>query len=208
MKGHNVLRERGDRLNNGARPHWKDGVFYGVLTSSWSQPIVYRCADGETFEFLGVIPAICEYECQLAEADGRFYAVFRGAKGDNFWVSDDGCATFRPCGRLPDGRQRPQLFAYGSGILIAYSAPDEKPNGVRNGRNNLHILLGKGDDLSAYREVMHAIDPLGIVYYDFVDVGGELYVLWSNAERFPTYVKWGAVQGKDQVLFSKIGQLR
>ena len=90
-------------------------------------------------------------------------------------------------------------------VLIGYSAPDEKPSLVRNGRNNLHLIWGEGPDLSTYREILHAVDPIGIVYPDLVDVNGDLHILWSNSERFPTYVKWGAVQGKDQILHAVLG---
>ena len=205
--GHNVLREAGDRMLVQSKPVWIDGVLYGFVTSSCSQPILFRCSDGETLEFIGVVPAICEYECQLAYLNGRFYAVMRGATGNNFFVTDAGSHVFKPAGRVPDGLQRPQMLVHGGRVLIGYSAPDEKPSGVRNGRNNLHLLLGEGADLAQYREMMHIQESIGFVYPDLVDVNGELYVVWSNAERYPTTEKWGAVQGKDQLLFGKIGQL-
>lgn len=202
--GFNPLKERGDRCIWQSRPVWKDGAFLGFVTSSCSQPILFRCADGETFEFLGAIPAIAEYECQLAIHKGLFYAVMRGAKGDNFWTSTDGGRSWTASGRVPDGLQRQQMLVWRDKVLIAYSAPDEKPSLVRNGRNNLHLLWGEGPDLSAYRELFHAVDPIGIVYPDLVDVDGELHVLWSNSDRFPTHVKWGAVQGKDQILHATL----
>lgn len=208
FSGHNVYRERGDRLLCGTKATWEGNSFYGFATSSYSQPILYRCDDGETFDFLGVVPSICEYECQVAKLNGSFYALMRGAEGDNFWVSNDGGATFEPAGRLPDGRQRPQLQVWKGRLLISYSAPDETPSSVRNGRNNIHMLLGEGPDLSRYTEILHAVDPLGIVYYDIVDINGELHILWSNSERFPTYVKWGAVQGKDHLLYATLDELK
>ena len=205
--GHNVYRERGDRLLCGAKPCWDGKAFYGFATSSCSQPVLYRCEDGETLDFVGVVPEICEYECQVTKLDGVLYAYMRGSTNDNFFVSRDGGRTFRASGRLPDGKQRPQLQTWRGKVLLSYSAPDEKPNGVRNGRNNLHMLWGEGGDLSKYREILHAIDPLGIVYYDIVDLDGELHILWSNAGRFPNHVKWGAVQGKDQVLYAPLTEL-
>ena len=204
LTGFNPLKERGDRCIWQSRPVWKDGAFYGFVTSSCSQPILFRCADGETFEFLGAIPTICEYECQLAIHKGLFYAVMRGAKGENFWTSADGGVTWKGCGRVPDGLQRQQMLVWRDKVLIGCSAPDEKPSKVRNGRNNLHLLWGEGPDLSSYRELLHAVDPIGIVYPDLVDVNGDLHVLWSNSERFPTHVKWGAVQGKDQILHATL----
>ena len=89
-------------------------------------------ADGETVEFLGAIPTICEYECQLAIHKGLFYAVMRGAKGDNFWTSADGGVTWKGCGRVSDGLQRQQMLVWRDKVLIGYSAPDEKPSKVRN----------------------------------------------------------------------------
>lgn len=32
-----------------------------------------------------------------------------------------------------------------------------------------------------------------------------MHLLWSNSARFPDFVKWGAVQGKDQILHAKLG---
>lgn len=205
--GFDVYKEAADSLIFQSTPQWKDGAFYGLLTSSCSQPVLFRCADVVTFEFVGIVPEICAYECQLLFLNGCFYAVMRGAKNDNFFVSKDGGKTFHPAGRLPDGLQRQRLMAFRGKVLIGYSAPDEKPCHVRNGRNNFHLLMGEGEDLSRYREVFHALDPMGLVYYDLVDVSGCLYVLWSNAARFPDKLIWGAVQGKDQILFSKLGTL-
>ena len=204
LSGFNPCKDACDRCIFQSKPVWRDGVLYGFVNSSSSQPILFRCADGETFEFLGAIPTICEYECQLAIHKGLFYAVMRGAKGDNFWTSADGGVTWKGCGRVPDGLQRQQMLVWRDKVLIGYSAPNEKPSKVRNGRNNLHLLWGEGPDLSAYRELLHAVDPIGIVYPDLVDVNGDLHVLWSNSERFPTHVKWGAVQGKDQILHATL----
>ena len=32
------------------------GAFYGFVTSACSQPVLFRCSDGETLEFVGVVP--------------------------------------------------------------------------------------------------------------------------------------------------------
>lgn len=204
LTGFNPKRETGDQCIFQSKPQWKDGFLYGFVTSACSQPILFRSADGTLFEFIGAIPEIAEYECQLAILNGRLYAVMRGAKGDNFWTSSDGGRTWKSAGRLPDGLQRPQMMVWKDKVLIGYSAPDEKPCSVRNGRNNLHLLWGEGTDLSQYREILHVLDPIGFVYPDLVDIRGELHVLWSNSERFPDKVKWGAVQGKDQILFARL----
>ena len=79
------------------------------------------------------------------------------------------------------------------------------PSRVRNGRNNFHLLEGTGGDLSSYREVLHIRDPIGVVYPDLVEAAGQMHLLWSNSARFPDFVKWGAVQGKDQILHAKLG---
>ena len=204
LVGFNPCKEDGDRCIFQSKPQWRGDAFYGFLTSSCSHPILFTCRDGTTFEFGGVVPTVCAYECQLGIHKGLFYAVMRGAKGDNFWTSSDGGATWKACGRVPDGLQRQQMIVWRDKVLIGYSAPDEKPNRIRNGRNNLHLLWGEGSDLSAYSEICHAADPIGIVYPDLVDVNGTLHLLWSNSARFPTYVKWGAVQGKDQLLHAKL----
>jgi hypothetical protein len=204
FSGHNVAREHYDRLVMHSHASWVGDAFYGTLTSSLSQPIAFRCVDGETLELLGVVPVLCEYECALTHLNGVFYALGRKMRGDNFFVSDDGCRTFRPAGRLPDGEQRPELMVRDGRLLIAYSAPDEQPCRVRNGRNNVHLLEGEGDDLSKYREILHAVDPFGIVYHNILPRGERLHVLWSDARRFPDKVIWGAVQGKDRILYECI----
>lgn len=205
--GHAMTRTYRDQLITHSHACWVGGAFYGTLTSSLSQPIVFRCTDGETLELLGVVPTLCEYECALSYLNGTFYAFGRKMPGDNFYVSNDGCRTFRSVGRLPDGEQRPQLTVWKDRLLIAFSAPDEKPNNIRNGRNNIHLLWGEGANLGRYRELLHEIDPLGIVYYDIVPRGDELHVLWSDARRFPDKVIWGAVQGKDRILYGKLSSL-
>lgn len=208
FSGHKMMRTYRDQLIDHSHACWLGDAFYGTLTSSLSQPVVFRCADGETLELLGVVPALCEYECALAHLNGRFYAFGRKMSGNNFFVSDDGGKTFRPAGRLPDGEQRPQLKVYKGQLLIAFSAPDEQPNRIRNGRNNIHLLIGEGEYLTKYREILHEIDPFGIVYYDIVPRGDELHALWSDARRFPDKVIWGAVQGKDRILYGCIKHAR
>ena len=96
------------------------------------------------------------------------------------------------------------MLIYRDKLLIATSDLGIKAGKVRNGRNNLILLSGEGEDLSKYQEISRFVDPLGIVYYDIINSGDDLYMLWSNSSRFPDYVKWGAVQGKDLILFRKI----
>ena len=38
---------------------------------------------------------------------------------------------------------------------------------------------------------------MGIVYYDIVNCNGDLYMIWSNSERFPDKIVRGVLQGKD-----------
>ena len=66
------------------------------------------------------------------------------------------------------------------------------------------MLYGEGEDLSQYTEVFRAIDEMGIVYYDIVNCDGELYVIWSNSERFPDKKVWGFLHGKDTLYCSKL----
>ena len=202
--GHHAAKTRRDSLIVFSHMQSVDGALYGTLTSSLSQPVVFRCEDGETLEFVGVVPALCQYECALAFVNGRFYALGRAMPKENFFVSDDGARNFRPVGRIPDGEQRPQLAPWRGKLLIGHSASGETPTAVRNGRNNLHLLFGEGGDLSGYRELTHAIDPLGIVYYFLLPADDGLHILWSDARRFPDKVIWGAVQGKDRILYARM----
>ena len=68
----------------------------------------------------------------------------------------------------------------------------------------MRILLGRGTDLAAYEDVYHVVDPMGFVYYDIVDCRGQLYVIWSNSERFPDKPVWGCLQGKDTLYLSRL----
>ncbi len=202
--GYNLLGDGHEHIISVAKPAWDGEVFYGAVTSSLAQPVLFRCADGCTFEFLSCIPTIAKYECQIAVLNGKIYALLRGATGDNFWTADMGDWTFRPCGCLPLAETRPQIMAYEAGILLAYSQNDVQPNRIRNGRNNVFMLYGEGEDLSSYREVFRAVDEMGIVYYDIVNCGGDLYMIWSNSERFPDKLVWGCLQGKDTLYSSRL----
>ncbi|MBQ7178619.1 MAG: hypothetical protein IJS08_14485 [Victivallales bacterium] len=202
--GYNLLGDGHEHIISVAKPAWDGNVFYGAVTSSLAQPVLFRCTDGCTLEFLSCIPTIAKYECQIAVLNGKVYALLRGASGDNFWTADVGDWTFRPCGRLPLAETRPQIMAYEGGILLAYSQNDVQPNRIRNGRNNVTMLYGEGEDLSSYREVFRAVDEMGIVYYDIVNCGGDLYMIWSNSERFPDKLVWGCLQGKDTLYSSRL----
>ena len=202
--GYNLFGDGHEHIISVAKPAWDGGVFYGAVTSSLAQPVLFRCADGCTFEFLSCIPAIAKYECQVAVLNGRVYALLRGVSGDNFWMADMGDWTFRPCGRLPLAETRPQIMAYEGGILLAYSQNDVQPNRIRNGRNNVIMLYGEGEDLSSYKELFRAVDEMGIVYYDIVNCDGALHMIWSNSERFPDKQVWGCLQGKDTLYCSRL----
>ena len=202
--GYNLLGDAHEHIISVAKPSWDGSVFYGAITSSLAQPVLFRCTDGKTFEFLSSIPSLAKYECQVAALNGKIYAIIRGAEGDNFWVANIGDWIFHPCGRLPMAETRPQLMAYDGKILLAYSQNDVLPNKIRNGRNNVIMLYGEGEDLSQYKEVFRAIDEMGIVYYDIVSCDGELYVIWSNSERFPDKKVWGFLHGKDTLYCSKL----
>ena len=173
-----------------------------MITSSLAQPILFHCKDGMTFDFCGIVPALAKYECQTAVLNGRIYALLRGAAGDDFFVADEGEWIFRPLGRLGIAETRPQLMAYGNKLLLAYSKNDVLPNKIRNGRNNITILMGEGDDIAAFKQVFYAVDEMGIVYYDIVNCNGDLYMIWSNSERFPDKKVWGVLQGKDTLYCS------
>ena len=209
MSGFNLLFDSHEHIINTAKPAWettddgeRTGAFYGAITSGQAQPIIYRCEDGETFDFLGCIPELASYECQVAFLNGIIYALLRGAKGDNFWFSDDGGHHFQPAGHLEMSETRPQLMAFQGKILIGYSEKGISPNRVRDGRNNLRILLGKGTDLSAYDKIYELTDPIGFVYFDFIDCDGKILAIWSNSERYPDKPVWGCLQGKDALFCS------
>lgn len=206
MKGFDLYTEPYEHLIVAMNPVWKDGGYYGVVTSPLSQPVVFFCRDGETFEFVGVIPAIGKYECPIAAVNGTMYALIRQVQGgaDNFWLSDDWGRTWRPSGKIPHGTCRPQLRERGGKLLIFYSLADVKPNRVRNCRNNMVVLRGEGGDLSKYEEVFRVVDQLGFVQYDLVDYKGRLLCIWSNSELYPDKPQeWcHGLQGKDALFAS------
>lgn len=211
MDGFNLYVEDNEHLISAARPVWRDGGFYGTVTSPQSQPVVFHCKDDATFEFIGVIPVVCKYECPLAEVNGVMYALPRQvANGQpNFWISGDCGRTWKPSGSIPHGTCRPQLLERNGKLLIAYSMAGIRPNKVRDCRNNMIILRGEGGDLAKYEEVFRVVDPIGFVQYDLVDYKGRLLCIWSNSELYPDKPqKWcNGLQGKDALFASWIDGL-
>ena len=208
MKGYNLFADGREHLIATAKPAWHEGRFFGTVTSGYSQPVVFQCRDMETFEFTGVIPQIAKYECQVAIAKNTLYAILRGAEKENFFLSYDFGKTFTasPC-HIPMAETRPQILEYEGKILIGYSLQDLKPNLIRNGRNNMRLMLGEGSDFSCYKEIFTIVDKYGIVYFDLINYKGSLLMLWSNSELYIDKTQHGMVHGKDLIFYTKIGDL-
>jgi hypothetical protein len=204
MTGYDLNADAGEHLICTAKPAWDGQAFYGTVTSGRSQPLVFRCEDGETFDIVGAVPALAKYECQVALVGGRLFALLRGADGPDYFVSDDGGRTFTPICRLGIAETRPQLMAWRGKLLLGCSFNGETPNLVRDGRNNMHVYLANPINPLDLHEIVHENDPLGIVYFDFVDVGDGLAMLWSDSRRFPDKIIWGNRQGKDRLLFARV----
>ena len=200
--GYNLLGDSKEHIICTAKPSWYGSDFYGMITSFLSPPILFRCRDDMTFEFCGIVPALAKYECQTAVLNGKIHALLRGASGDEFWTAEEGEWQFRPCGRLGMSETRPQLMRYDDSLLLAYSRNGILPNRIRDGRNNITILAGNSEKLSEYETVFQATDEMGIVYYDIVNCSGDLYMIWSNSERFPDKIVRGVLQGKDTLYCS------
>lgn len=198
-----------EKVINTGKMYRHEGWWYGCLTTYWCQPVIYRTRDGSRFELLGHVDKVAQYETQTAILHGKMYALLRGAEGDNFYISEDLGRSFRPCGRLEFNTTRPQMLTYQDKLLIAISEKGVLPNYVRDGRNDLRLLAGEGEDLSAYKEIFHIVDPYGIVYYDITDYKGVLYMIWSNADLYiediPHYADRPAA--KDLLYYAKIGNL-
>lgn len=205
FSGYDTGADIGEHLICTAKPAWDGDTFFGTVTSGLSQPIVFRCDDGETIDFIGAVPAIAKYECQVAKAGGRLFALLRGAEREDFFVSDDDGRTFSPIRRLGIAETRPQLMAWRGKLLLGCSFNGESPNRVRDGRNNLHLFLADPAAPETLREILHETDPLGIVYFDLVDIGDDLAVIWSDSRRFPDMLIRGCRQGKDRLLFAHVG---
>ena len=172
--------------------------------AAWAWPALMRIKDGsDVWEFVNVIPEAAQYEAQSAIVNGKIYALLRGAKNSDFYLSDDMGKSFRPIGRIDFNTTRPQLLPYRNKVLIAVSKKDVEPNYVRDGRNNLLLLCGEGDDLSAYKEVFHVTDPYGMVYYDIVDYKGLLFMFWSSADLY----RDRNIQAKNLLWYTRIGEV-
>ena len=181
-----------------------DGYRYVLVTASWAWPALMRIKEGsDVMEFVGAIPQAAQYEAQSDFLNGKLYAILRGAETDDFYISDDTGKTFRPIGRVDFNTTRPQLLTYKGKILVAVSKKGVEPNYVRDGRNNLLLLCGEGEDLSTYEEIFHVTDPYGIVYYDIVDYKGTLCMFWSSADLYSDKNP----QAKDLLWFARIGVL-
>jgi len=199
-----------EQIINTSRMYLHEGWWYSCITSYWCQPIIYRTKDGSLFEFVGLVDQVAQYEAQTAILHGRMYALLRGAEGDNFFISDDLGKSFKPCGRIEFNTTRPQMLVYRDKLLIFISAKEILPNLVRDGRNNMKLLAGEGEDLSQYKTVFQITDERGIVYYDIIDYKGVLYMTFSNADLYiediPSYADKPAA--KDLIYYTKIGDLK
>ncbi|HHW31191.1 MAG TPA: hypothetical protein GXX20_05885 [Clostridiaceae bacterium] len=192
-----------EHIINTSRIYRHGSYWYGCLTSFLCQPVIYRTKDCINYEFVGYIDKLAKYETQTAIVEDLMYTLLRGAKGDNFYVSNDLGKTFTPAGRIEFNETRPQLLEYKGKLLMAISLVDIEPNLVRNGRNNMKILLGNGQNLSEYEEVLFIKDKYGIVYYDIINYKNVLYMIWSNADLYLDKSN----HAKDLLYYSKIGEL-
>ncbi|MBO7147330.1 MAG: hypothetical protein J6W81_06240 [Lentisphaeria bacterium] len=182
----------------------EDGYRYTLATAYRGLPTVMRIKDrSDVLEFVGALPEPAQYEAQSAILNGKMYALLRGAQTNDFYISDDMGKTFRPIGKIDFNTTRPQLLTYRDKILVAVSKVGVQPNYVRDGRNNLLLLCGEGDQLSNYEKVFQVIDPFGIVYYDIVDYKGLLHVIWSSGDLYLDRNP----QAKDLLWFARIGML-
>lgn len=181
-----------------------DGYRYALATAAWAWPAVVRIKDGsDVLEFVGAIPQAAQYEAQSAVVNGVMYAILRGAKTDDFFLSNDMGKTWEPIGRIDFNTTRPQLCPYKDRLLIAVSKKSVFPNRVRDGRNNVLLLCGEGNDLSKYRQIFHVTDPQGIVYYDLQNYKDTLYLFWSSADL---YVDRNP-QAKDLLWYVRLGEI-
>lgn len=208
MQGFNLDFDPRENIINVAKPCFFDDAYYGCITSGCSQPIIWKCTDGITFEFQGIIPKIASYECQIAICEGDMYALLRAAEDCNYYVSHDLGKTFSETPeRVPLEETRPQLLEYKGHVLMAYSAFDVKPNLLKRYRNNVRLFLGRGDDASKYKEIFTITDKYGIVYYDIINYKGELFMLWSNSELYPDKIHGECIRGKDALFYARLGDL-
>ena len=182
----------------------EDGYRYTMATAAWAWPVAMRMKDGsDVMEFIGCLKQSAQYEAQSAIANGKMYAVLRGAKTDDFFISDDMGRSFRPVGRIDFNTTRPQLCPYKGKVLVAVSKKGILPNKVRDGRNNIMLLYGEGDNLASYRPVFFVKDQLGIVYYDIQDYKETLFMFWSSSDL---YVDKNP-QAKDLLWFARLGEI-
>lgn len=208
MEGFNLDFDYRENIINVAKPCFLEGAYYGCITSGQSQPIIWKCTDGKTFDFQGIIPKIASYECQIAICGGDMYALLRAAEDCNYYVSHDLGRTFLETPtRVPLVETRPQMLSYKGKILMAYSAYDCYPNLLKRFRNNIRLMLGEGEDFATYKEIFHVIDKYGIVYYDIINYKDELFMIWSNSELYPDKVHGEAIRGKDALYYARLGDL-
>ncbi len=201
-----VLDGEGEEINNTMRNLYHDGVWYGCLTSRQSYPVIWTSTDdGATVELQGVIPNLTKYECQFTIAKGAMYCLLRGAEGSNYYISHDYGRTFTPAARrVPLWETRPQMLTYHEKVLMAYSLLGIKPNLIRDGRNNMLLVWGEGDDESQYEQLLFMKNPLGMVYYEVINYKDTLYLIYGTSDLFLDLD--ARKQGKDLLRFSRIGR--
>ena len=181
-----------------------DGYRYTMATAAWAWPTTMRMKDGsDVMEFVGTLQQSAQYEAQSAIVNDKMYVVLRGSKTDDFFISDNIGKSFRPIGRIDFNTTRPQLCPYKDKVLVAVSKKGILPNKVRDGRNNILLLCGEGDNLVDYKQVFHVKDQLGIVYYDLQDYKETLFMIWSSGDL---YVDKNS-QAKDLLWFVRLGEI-
>ena len=128
--------------------------------------------------------------------NGKFRAEIVPEIGGNI-ISLRHCASGTTLLREPSDLRELAEFPARFGLPVLFP-----PNRIRDGRNNITILAGDSEKLSEYETVFQATDEMGIVYYDIVNCSGDLYMIWSNSERFPDKIVRGVLQGKDTLYCS------
>lgn len=181
------------------------GKTFGMLTSNWMYPVVFETSDyGATILCKGVVPALTNYESQLAIIEGLMYIICREAN-PNFFTSLDFGETITTENHFKMGNNRPQMIKYKGNIMIIHS--EERLAGsisplAPNGRTNAIFKFGTGGDIAAYKNKLELHSRYGMVYYTVFDYKGELYMTFSDSQLF--YDK--NTQGKDALYFLRLGE--
>ena len=175
-----------DLINSTCKYVTHNGYVYGAITGEFSEPLIFRSNDNlSTLEVMGVIPALANWECQLAFVGERLYALNRISgqiAPTNFYYSDDFGSTWTYIKSVSMKASKPALLSYNNGLLMVYNGHERDYNPI-SGQDRYKFIISyyDGENEKIY---LNLINPYGLVYPCLYNYKGDVYLLFSDGSLF------------------------